>query len=126
MLLDSGARRNYRPSVLRDLTVRYFNKGLDLPEDAINEAVAALADSGIMPEDKADFLSALSTKGETPLEIAGFARALRAMSIVPPISQDIRGLGILDVCGTGGDHQNTFNISTTVAFIAAASGIYVA
>ncbi|HYE30736.1 MAG TPA: anthranilate phosphoribosyltransferase [Methylomirabilota bacterium] len=126
MLLDSGLRPIYRPTVLRDLIVSYLSKGMDLPEDGIKSAVASLVDSGVMPEEKADFLCALAAKGETAIEIAGFAQHLRSLSTVPPISRDVRALGILDVCGTGGDHQNTFNISTTVALIAAASGVYVA
>lgn len=126
MLLDSGRGCNYRSGVLHDLTLTYLAKGTDLPEEAVKDAVADLADPSIMPEDKADFLCALAAKGETPIEIASFAHALRRLSVVAPIPEEIRGLGILDVCGTGGDHQNTYNISTTVAFIAAASGVYVA
>jgi anthranilate phosphoribosyltransferase len=53
-------------------------------------------------------------------------RALRGLSIQPPLD-DVTGAGdILDVCGTGGDRLNTFNISTTVALIAASAGIRVA
>jgi len=80
----------------------------------------------VLAEVKADFLTALAAKGETVEEIAGFVRALRALSIQPPLDEVVRKAEILDVCGTGGDRLNTFNISTTVALIAAAAGIYVA
>src|SRR5208283_520898 len=72
------------------------------------------------------FLTALARKGETTGEIAGFARELRRRAIEPPIDAGTRGRQILDVCGTGGDRLNTFNISTTVAIIAAAAGAPVA
>jgi anthranilate phosphoribosyltransferase len=68
----------------------------------------------------------LARRGETPAEIAGFARELRARSVVPPLPDSTRLRGIIDVCGTGGDGQNTFNISTTVALVAASAGVPVA
>ncbi|MCK6499103.1 MAG: anthranilate phosphoribosyltransferase, partial [Nitrospira sp.] len=69
---------------------------------------------------------ALAQRGETPAEIVGFAKALRTLSVVPPIDAATRSRGIVDVCGTGGDHQNTFNISTTVAIVVASAGVPVA
>jgi len=67
------------------------------------------------------FLAALRTKGETVDEITGAARIMRekAAKINAPE-------GVLDTCGTGGDMSHTFNISTTVAIVAAAAGIPVA
>src|SRR6185295_16772736 len=88
--------------------------------------VAHLADELVLAETKAGFLSALARKGETTEEIAAFARVLRARSIQPPLDAETRAREILDVCGTGGDRLNTFNISTTVALVAAAAGVTVA
>jgi len=68
-------------------------------------------------------LSALRVRGETPEEIAGFARAMRENAVHLPIAP--RGL-LLDVVGTGGDGAHTFNISTTSAFVVAAGGVPVA
>src|ERR1035441_2281795 len=65
-------------------------------------------------------------KGETTGEIAAFARELRAHSIQPVLDGETRGGEILDVVGTGGDRLSTFNISTTVALVAAAAGVRVA
>jgi len=67
------------------------------------------------------FLAALRIKGETVDEITGAARIMRekASKINAPE-------GVLDTCGTGGDMSHTFNISTTVAIVAAASGVPVA
>jgi len=85
-----------------------------------------LTSHAVVAEVKADFLIALAAKGETVDEIAGFVRGLRELSIQPPLDGSVRASEILDVCGTGGDRLNTFNISTTVSIIAAAAGIYVA
>lgn len=69
------------------------------------------------------YLMALRMKGETQDEITGSARAMRANAHRVPTN----GNGdLLDTCGTGGDKSGTFNISTTVAFVAAAAGIPVA
>ena len=111
--------------MLADLTAHLLrNQNLDAP--AIAEAVGALADPAPDVETKAAFLTALARKGETTAELAGFARELRALSIPVPVGEALRRGEILDVCGTGGDRLNTFNISTTVAFVCAAAGCIVA
>ena len=98
-----------------------------LSETQVAAAVEQLIDERVTPDCKADFLTALALKGETTAEIAAFARALRDKAVAPPIEPATRQFGeILDVCGTGGDRLNTFNISTTVAIVAAAAGVTVA
>ncbi|MGO9750444.1 MAG: anthranilate phosphoribosyltransferase [Solirubrobacteraceae bacterium] len=69
----------------------------------------------------AAFLIALRTKGETVAELAGLARAMRALAARVPID----GEGLLDTAGTGGGRR-TFNVSTTAALIAAGAGCAVA
>ena len=69
------------------------------------------------------YLMALSMKGETTDEITGSARAMRDAATKVPTTIDA---DMLDTCGTGGDRSGTFNISTTVAFVAAGAGIPVA
>jgi len=98
----------------------------DLSDDQIRSAIGHLIDETATPEAKAEFLTALAGKGETTGEIASFARHLRDLSVAPPLDAETRSREILDVCGTGGDRLNTFNISTTVAIICAAAGITVA
>ena len=98
----------------------------DLDATQIAEAVRALTNPELAAEVKMRFLCALTDKGETTEEIAAFARELRELSVIPPIDLKTRQRGILDVCGTGGDQLNTYNISTTVALIAASAGIAVA
>lgn len=66
------------------------------------------------------FLAALHMKGETPEEIAAFAKVMRDHAVI------VRPAGrkpLVDTCGTGGDGTHTFNISTTAAFVAAGAGI---
>jgi anthranilate phosphoribosyltransferase len=72
----------------------------------------------------AAFLVALRMKGETVEELAGFARAMRAMAA--PVNVGLNGATLLDTCGTGGDRSDTFNISTIAAFVAAGAGVRVA
>lgn len=111
--------------MLETLT-KNLGKNGPLTGDQIEAAVAALAGAETSVEIKADFLAALARRGETVAEIAGFARELGRRAIEPPIDGATRARQILDVCGTGGDRLNTFNISTTVALVAAAAGAPVA
>jgi len=101
-------------------------QSVHLTDDQVTAAVAQLADESVSSALKADFLCQLARKIETPGEIAAFARALRDKSILPPLDAETRAGQILDVCGTGGDRLNTFNISTTVALVCAAAGVTVA
>jgi anthranilate phosphoribosyltransferase len=97
-----------------------------LADGQIRLAVEQLADEKITADLKAGFLTALAQKGETPGEIAAFARALRDKSIAPPLDAETRSREILDVVGTGGDRLGTINISTTAAILCAAAGVTVA
>jgi anthranilate phosphoribosyltransferase len=71
-------------------------------------------------------LVALQVKGVSAGELAGMAQVLQAQSLGG--SLDLSGLPAnrIDTCGTGGDGASTFNISTAVAFVAAAAGVPVA
>ena len=69
-------------------------------------------------------LAAIQAKGVSASELAGMARVLKSQSLQQQqISYDYP---VIDTCGTGGDGSSTFNISTAVAFVAAAAGIKVA
>jgi anthranilate phosphoribosyltransferase len=97
-----------------------------LADEQVRLAVEQLTDEKVPAAGKAAFLSALAQKGETPGEIAAFARALRDKSIQLPLDAETRAREILDVVGTGGDRLGTFNISTTTAIVCAAAGVTVA
>jgi len=68
------------------------------------------------------YLVAMRMKGETVEEVTGAAEAVTRQST----QIKTRFKNIVDTCGTGGDSLNTFNISTTAAFIAAGAGVAVA
>ena len=69
-------------------------------------------------------LAAIQAKGVCAEELAGMAQVLKSQSLQQ--DQVIYDYPVIDTCGTGGDGASTFNISTAVAFIAAAAGIKVA
>ncbi len=73
----------------------------------------------------AALLGALSARGETPEELAGFVDAMRATAATLPLTQAERDV-LVDTCGTGGDASGSFNISTAAALVAAAAGATVA
>ncbi len=73
------------------------------------------------PAQLASALTALRVRGETEVEIAACARAMRAAA--RPFDP---GGPVIDTCGTGGDGAHTFNISTAAAFVAAGGGVRVA
>ena len=101
--------------------------GLELDEAQIAAAVSWLVDEAIAADLKAEFLTKLHLKGETLGEIVGFVKELKHRSVQVPWPQGRNAFeNVLDVCGTGGDRLNTFNISTTVALLCAAAGVMVA
>ena len=100
--------------------------GTDLATDQVTEAVEHMTSEETSAEIKAEFLTALAKKGESHGELAVFATELRNRATAVPLDEATRAGEILDVCGTGGDGLNTFNISTTVALLCAAAGVTVA
>jgi len=97
--------------------------GQDLDETDVATMCVALLDEAQSVETRAELLLALARKGETPAEIAAFVRTLllHARRIEIPT----HGAPVMDVCGTGGDKQGLFNISTAVMFVVAACGVRV-
>lgn len=106
--------------------IRQLNAAEDLAEPQIAAAVEQMVLESVPVGTKAEFLSRLAQKGETAAEIACFVRELRARAVSAPVDEALRRHEILDVVGTGGDRLSTFNISTTVALLAAAAGVKVA
>ena len=111
--------------MLEQLT-RHLAASNPLTEEQVRLAVEQLVQEAVPLAAKADFLTHLARKGETTEEIVAFARELRARAIQPALDDRVRAGQILDVVGTGGDRLSTFNISTTVALVAAAAGVVVA
>jgi anthranilate phosphoribosyltransferase len=96
--------------------------GHDLARAEMSSVMNEIADGAATPAQVGAFLAALRLKGETVDEIAGAAEVMRARVDPIHVSRSV----FVDTCGTGGDGRNTFNISTTAAFIVAGAGVTVA
>lgn len=92
----------------------------DLNFHQAEASVYEMMDGTVSAARTAAFLTAMSIKGETPEEIAGAASGMRAHAL--PVQY---GGDLLEIVGTGGDGSQSFNISTTSAFVAAAGGVKV-
>ena len=95
--------------------------GKSLSSEQATAVMQEIMEGEATPAQLGAFLTALRLKGETVREIAAMAAVMREKALPVPVEGRL-----LDVVGTGGDGKNTFNISTAVAFVAAASGVKVA
>ena len=90
----------------------------NLNGDEMRTTMRAMMQGELTDAQIAGFLIALRCKGETVEEIAAAVDVLRELVRQVPV----QGEHVIDTCGTGGDGANTFNISTTAAFVVAAAG----
>jgi anthranilate phosphoribosyltransferase len=97
-------------------------EGRSLDHDQAQAAMEEILAGRATPAQIAGFAVALRMKGEAPDEIAGLADAMRRR--IAPLRTHRQPL--VDTCGTGGDNAGTFNISTTVALVAASCGVPIA
>lgn len=105
--------------------IAHVESGCDLSPAQAGESVAFLLDENGDAASKAAFLKALRAKGETAAEIAAFVKSLLERAVDPLLAaQNLPG-PLLDVCGTGGDRMDLFNVSTTSMFVLAAGGAIV-
>lgn len=99
--------------------------GVNIPEAQMIETMEEIMEGKATQAQIGALMVALRMKGETVDEITGAARVMRSKSAQIPY--EIRdGEFLIDTCGTGGDCSNTFNVSTTAAFVAAGAGLKVA
>ena len=103
------------------VTVLLPDPSTPLSRESARAAFADILDACASEDAIATFLTDLSRRGETSIEIAEAARALRDRMI--PIDAPA---GAIDVCGTGGDGHHTLNVSTAVSLVVAAAGVPVA
>jgi len=104
---------------------RYLQKvieGQSLSQAETTEAFDLIMSGEATQAQIGAFIIALKMKGEAIEEIAGGAASMRRHAVLI----DAGGLPVVDTCGTGGDSSNTFNISTTAAFVVAGAGVPVA
>ncbi len=92
-----------------------------LDEGAANAAFATILDGTPTDAEISAFLVTLSDRGETAIEIAAAATAMRDRMIAIKAPDNA-----IDVCGTGGDGLHTLNVSTAVALVVAACEVPVA
>jgi len=96
--------------------------GQDLGRGEARAVIGQVMEGEATPAQIGALLMALRMKGESVAEVAGAADAMRAAAT--PVRTARRPL--LDTCGTGGDGQGSFNISTAAGLLAAACGVAVA
>ena len=105
-----------------DALIHHLQDGRELSLREVRVAAELLLDAAVPDAKKEALLEALARKGETPGEIAGFVEAFLEHAVDPHLGLlDLDGPTI-DVCGTGGDKLDLFNVSTTAMFVVAAAG----
>ncbi|WP_428324126.1 anthranilate phosphoribosyltransferase [Nitrosopumilus sp.] len=95
----------------------------DLTYEEMNQVMTDVLSGKTTDSENAEFLSNLAEKGETDDELLGMLDKMQEFSL--KIEPKNTGT-IIDMCGTGGDKLQTFNISTTASFVVAAAGGVVA
>src|SRR6202011_3681688 len=105
--------------------IEKLRAGIDLSPEDISYSVAVLLSPTASDDLKAQFLTALHQKGESAEEIAGFVRQLVDRAIDPGLEPEKLPGPMIDICGTGGDGLDFFNVSTTIMFVLAAGGAVV-
>ncbi|MGB0291298.1 MAG: anthranilate phosphoribosyltransferase [Luteolibacter sp.] len=108
-----------------NVLIEDLRAGAELSEHQIKAAADLLLDFDANDQLKQNLLEALAQKGETPAEIAGFVEAFLEHAVDPDFGLLNLDGPTLDVCGTGGDKLDLFNVSTTSMFVAAAAGAVV-
>jgi anthranilate phosphoribosyltransferase len=110
--------------------------GLNLSEEEMEAAMDVIMSGQATPAQIGAFITALRLKGETVEEITAAARVMRRKATRIQVDNALINIDrdeinldletIVDTCGTGGDATNTFNVSTTTAFVVAGCGLRVA
>lgn len=108
---------NY-PQVLNQLV-----DGQNLSFEVMQGVMHKVMSGELTPAQISALLIALRIKGESVDEIAAAASVMRELSAKVKVDESRH---LIDTCGTGGDGIQTFNVSTTSAFVAAAAGAKVA
>lgn len=104
---------------------KYIDKVLNrynLSKDEVRDVMKIIMSGDASPDELKQYLLALNDKGPTVEEITGAVEIMRQFVIGVETKHDV----VLDTCGTGGDHKNTFNISTISALAVAGAGVVVA
>ncbi|MDD6207556.1 MAG: anthranilate phosphoribosyltransferase [Clostridiales bacterium] len=106
--------------MIREAIIQLSNKE-DLTYEMAEQVMDEIMSGTVSELQIGAYLVALSMKGETIDEISGSAKGMRNHAV-----KLLHDMDVLEIVGTGGDHSNSFNISTTASIIAAAAGVPVA
>ena len=109
----------YWVGILKDVS-----EGRSLSQDQAGALMQGWLAEAVPPLLSGAILMALNAKGFSGVELAGMAQVLKSLSAEQTVMTHLNP--VVDTCGTGGDGADTFNISTAVAFIVAATGLKVA
>ena len=102
--------------------IEKISSGDSLKKEEIKKVFLSIMNNECNDAEIISFLMTLKTKGESVEEITGAAEVLREMCHKLNLPSD----KLVDTCGTGGDGQNTFNVSTASAIVASAAGVKIA
>jgi len=100
--------------------IRALVEGEGLSGEVAAAAMEQIMSGGATPAQIGAFLAALRVRGESPDVVAACARVMQAHAEPVPVED------VIDICGTGGDGQDTFNVSTAAGIVVAAAGVRVA
>ena len=98
--------------------LNYLFEGKTLTREQARESLTNLASGTYSESEMASFLTVFNMRKIKPEELAGFRDAMLDLAV----QIDLGDYNLIDVCGTGGDEKNTFNISTLSAFVVAGAG----
>lgn len=102
--------------------LKIITEGETLSQEQAEQAMHLMLRGDAAPEEIAGLLMGLRSRGETLDELIGFTKVMREYAV----HVDAGDLNPVDLCGTGGDHSGTFNISTAASFVVAGTGVPVA
>ncbi len=103
-------------------TIAKLVDGKELSRQESYETLKEIMSGAATPAQIGSFITALRIRGESADVIAGGVDAMREKLVAIAVPKG----HVVDIVGTGGDHQHTFNISTTAAFVVAGAGVMVA
>ncbi|MEX2639465.1 MAG: anthranilate phosphoribosyltransferase [Balneolales bacterium] len=93
--------------------------GQNLTEEESGYALSEIVSGNVNQSRIAAFLFGMRSKGETVDELTAFVQVMRNAAVPVDAAHEYA----VDLCGTGGDHSNTFNISTAAMFLVAGAGV---
>lgn len=109
-------------TTVTESAIMKVKEGTDLTYKEMHDFFTEVLNGEVTDDELSDFIVALSDKGETVDEITAIAEVLKSYAKDIPNVHD----KVMDNCGTGGDRSQSFNISTTSAFVLASCGVTVA